>query len=308
MKKEFKKFNLENLSNKQVDFYNFVINNLDDILELSIKEISEKYGCGISFIYTFLASLNVHGWKTFIFLLGIQRGINNAVKINKAFNKEENLKNKITNLVFNNNKITDFENKLILDEQYLKLDKMCDDIINAKKIIGFGQGHGLLAVNDLFGMFSKLELKCTQLIKNKSNFKQIIEEIEDEDLFIFYSFKGVSEFTITLFNLIKETKPNVKTYLVTSNYNCKVPELSNRTIFIHNNLMEIEIKGEIILASPLRSFIIFNDFLKTLLYYKNKKEFSNLKLLITELNSWKDNNNDYYRSEKNVLKKDEKKS
>ncbi|AHI54244.1 hypothetical protein SSABA_v1c08450 [Spiroplasma sabaudiense Ar-1343] len=304
MKKEFKKFNLENLNEKQVDLYNYVINNLDDILELSVREISEKYGCGISFIYTFLACIETKGWKTFIFRLGILKGMKSAARIDESFNKEINLKNQITNLIFNNNKTADFKNKLILDDQFIKIDKLCDDISEANRILGFGQGHGLLAVNDLFGMFSKLELKCIQLIKNKNNFKQLITEIEDDDLLIIYSFKGVSEFTIDFFNLLKKTKPNLKTYLITSNYNCKIQEQENRTIFIHNNLMDIEIKDNLILASPLRSFIVFNDYLKTFLFYKNKNEFSNLKSLVTELNSWKDNNNDYYRFEKKNLEND----
>ncbi|WP_338972796.1 hypothetical protein [Spiroplasma endosymbiont of Panorpa germanica] len=297
MQKEFNKFNLTNLNEKQVDFYNFVINNLDDILELSIREISEKYGCGISFIYTFLNNIEINGWKTFIFRLGIIRGINNAIKISGNSESKDGEGNKISNLIFDNNKVSNFKNKLILDDQISKIENLCEDILKANKILGFGQGHGLLAVNDLFGMFSKMELKCAQLIKNKSNFKNIVSEIESQDLLIIYSFKGVSEFTIEFWNILKETNPELKTWLITSNLNCKIPEDKNRTIFIHNNLMDIELKNDMILSSPLSSFIVFNDYLKTFLLHKNKNKFLVSKSLMTELNSWKDNNNDYYRKE-----------
>lgn len=307
-------FNLSILNEKEIEFYNFVKENLNDVFNKTVQELSREYGCGISFIYNLFNKLKIDGIKTFVYKLGFQNGY--IYSISSAANQILNQKVVDTiedvNIIFKNS-LTENLNKLLvnynrcinsnavlLGEQFSKLKLITNKLLKSKKIYGFGQGYAELPLLDLFSFLNKWDLKTKQIIKSSININKTIAKIDKSDLVFVYSFFGKSQYTESIIKRIKEARHDVFIILITTNAQSRFIKKVDLSIWINNdNLREQDLLKKPVLFSPAISLMFFNDVLKNQIYSINNKEFNKKENFIKEIESWRQNKN---MLEKNIQK------
>ncbi|WHQ37241.1 SIS domain-containing protein [Spiroplasma sp. SV19] len=271
------------LSEQELDFYNFTIQNYHFLINSNLKAVSCRYGVGMSFIYAFFKKIKVSGLRDYVYKLGILKGISLANI--SDYNKDNNILEKIQD----NYQVSNYINALMFDDQQKKINCLLDEINRAKKIYAFGMGHSLIALNDLCGMLTHFGYSTSILEKGKNIVTSKILKITKDDLLIVFSMRGLHAFTQKLLALLKREKIKAKIILITSNPQSTLLKYSDLTIYIDNQVRRINDIESNLIFSPLWSFLFFTDYLKNLLYEKNKEKIDQCDSFSNEMESWHNN-------------------
>ncbi|ARU91044.1 hypothetical protein SCLARK_00287 [Spiroplasma clarkii] len=274
--------NISNLTNDEVDFYNYTLKNVDLLIYSSLNEVSRDYGCGISFIYRFFEKIQVSGLKEYIHRLSFQLGM--QATTDQDLQEERTTKDKkigdsnlktiegigyklLADYNINNNL-----NYAMMKEQLSKLEYLCETISDVKNIYRFGLGHSELAIKELFGMLEKFGIDVCQHFKDE-NIDQFIHNMKPNSVFIVYSFRGMHPYTLKLIKKVHQKK-NLHSFLLTANSKTKFAKYFQEIIYINNNVRNLDYLNKPVLISPFNSLVFFNDFIKNIYYLINQKALS----------------------------------
>lgn len=277
-----RKINLGSLNKNQIEFYNFATKNINIFLEKPIPEIAKLYGVGVSFVYTFFKKLGFNNSREFIFYLGFNNG--------EEFIQKMNNQNVDINPNYALHKITkesNIVNRLLLEKQFDKITDLINQITKANNIYGLGFGYSKLAIKDISGLFTKLNITFNLVNNERYEDATRIKEITKGDIVIVYSLRGIDKNVINWTKRIKKlTENQVKIFLITSNTKSQLIKIVDSYIEIDNIMKRIDILDKDLLLSPLNSFIFFNNYIKTLLYIMNKEKYKTIKDFREEMHSW----------------------
>lgn len=284
-------FDLSNLRANQIDFYNYCLLNVDSLLDLTVGEIAKKYGCGISFIYCYFNALGISGLKEYIYRLGYLKGVERQIddlfveqiKKQSIYENSDEFQ-KIESEILLNYSNSHLNNFNLLVSQNKIIDEFCNTIASSKRLIGFGLGHSAICVDDLFGMFSILGLEIMQLSK-EYNKELDFKTIQDDDVLILFSMRGNNKYICKFVKELYEAKPNVKTFLITSNTKSPLIPQVGKTILVTNNNRQADYIQNPLLISYASPFLFFNDFVKNIYLQRHPDNLINNDKLINELES-----------------------
>lgn len=275
---------LNELNNKELEFYYYSLNHLDKLLSKSLSEIVADYGCGMSFIYNFFNKLNMTSLKEYIYFLGLTTGIN------KGNDDLLNVQNKIGKKMIHNHELNNHRNLNLLELQEQQIQQFCESIKKANIVYGFGLGHSKLALNDLFGMLSRFGVNTYLLEYSITSLRHKIFNMKDNDILIVFTLRGNHPVTNKIVSLIKQYRSDIKIIVVTSNKKSNLIKNSDVMIFIDNNIItEPEVSNSNFIISPLHTWLFFLDYLKNYYYNLNKKDIEQKQDFIKELRSWTSN-------------------
>ncbi|AVP48993.1 MurR/RpiR family transcriptional regulator [Williamsoniiplasma luminosum] len=291
---EKKLLNLSNLNDVQLDFYNFTLKNIELLLFSTVKEVAEKYGCGISFVYKFFQKIDVTGLKEYIYRLGVNEGFEKKTSLNFVQKDDEDLLKKpnseaktISEFLLidyiKNNEV----NFNLIDEQVKKISELCNLInSNERKIYGFGLGHAEICIKELFSALELFGIENIQWEKDKHSDEMIdYSAIKETDVLIIYTFRGVHKYTTKLVEEVRQKHPTLPIYVVTTNRETKLNKYTDHIILINNNARRVDVLDNPILTSIANPFILFNDYLKNYYYLNFIKNINDHKELFKELES-----------------------
>ncbi|WP_338983891.1 hypothetical protein [Spiroplasma endosymbiont of Othius punctulatus] len=266
---------LHKLTEKQLEFYKYSIKNIDNFINMTVKEIAETYGCGISFIYTYFDKLKISGIKDYISKLTIET--NSKDNIIKNVLEPSSIDDQL--LAINIQQQIDDYNKI--KNQVEKINQIKELFYSSKNIYGVAFGHSKLAIEDLIGFYSfvdpKIELTNSETIK----------KIEPNSVVVFYSVRFVNKKFKQILKQIDEVE-NVKKILITSSPKKGLASIFDVVFYVNNVMQKQENLNFNYYLGPLNCFIMFNNFLKSEIFKDNKKELLENKMFLKETLGWTD--------------------
>lgn len=270
---------LNNLSQKQIEFYNYSLKNWELLFQITIKELALKYGCGISFIYNYFDKIKVSGIKEY-FLLVIKE-IKYSEEIEKLF---EDAKNIDINLFLNmDNQIQDYK---LLQKQQDKINLLMDDLSNVSIVYGTAFGHSKLALQDFLGFYSFINSNCEFINLNEKI--DLSNYLKKDAILIFYSIRFANEKYKKIFNSIIENKNIKRVFLFTSNQKYISPSDKIVTVLINNSVKSQHVETMLEYVSPINSFLVLNNLLKKNLFNVFKDKLLKNPKFLKETLGWTD--------------------
>ncbi|AHI53248.1 MurR/RpiR family transcriptional regulator [Spiroplasma culicicola] len=275
------KVNIAALNEKELEFFKFSMNNIDNFLFLPIKKVAEIYGCGISFIYNFFKKMNINGIKEYISLCVKELNYNRSVLeeligINNDAKKYEAL---LVNFDYELNQYKE------IVAQSKKIEVIKSYLYNAKKIYGIAFGHSKLAMQDFLGFYNYIDTNI-EFIDYDKNFN-LKQSLEKESVILFYSIRFINKKFKKILSDISKVK-YIKTVLVTSNRNKSMLEQFD-VVFYINNVMKYHDNMEInYYIGPLNCFLMFNNYLKAKIFNDKRSLLLNNSSFLKETLGWTD--------------------
>lgn len=270
---------LISLNRKKMDFYNFCLINFDEIGSMSIKNLASKFGCGMSFIYSFFKDLKIKSFKEFLSYLNYKIGKNENIE--QVWNNYD----EIPNIIFQSAK----QNKLLIIDQFEMINKLVDSIFNknTKTVFG-GTNYSYLSAYDMYELsdvLTNLKWEVLKIDKNHPNvFSKSYEEFGKKITFVFYSLSGRNKMINKIINKLLENGEN-DVFLITANKHHLNKNLKN-VIYVNNIMKDVDAFTKEIIFSSSYNFIILNTFLKSIAFKKHKSLFLENMEFIDEFNWW----------------------
>ncbi|QEH61994.1 hypothetical protein SCHIN_v1c07990 [Spiroplasma chinense] len=262
MKKEFSEVEkkVNELNKKDIDFLNFCKNNIDLILDSNLKDISQQYGCGMSFIYNFFKKINISSINEFRVFL-------HTSKYKNEENEQINImKSTIEDVIDNNNVM--FENQLD------KIDDLLKEIFEQRKTLYIcGLGYSGIAAYDFFALKFLINFNNWHFVnESKDDYSFNFNTVKENSLFVVFSLSGRSKKNMILINKIRELNKNCKIIMITGNSDYNKDGVDDA--IITSNLMKMnDIYTKLVIVSPSTDFLFFNNFFKTRALHKYKDLF-----------------------------------
>lgn len=225
----------------------------EDIIYLSITELSEMTGVGEATILRFCRALGYKGYQEF--KLSLAQGINpdeNQTEDNFAINIADNM---IQTLEL-------CKNKIRLDE----INEAIDIILSSKNLSFFGSGYSYVPALELH--YRLLKLGIISNIENGSHMQNIVASVlNSDDCLVVFSISGCTKDDIEVVEIAKEN--GVKVITVTSYDRSPLAKMSD--VVIQCIKKESPIEGGSMLAKIGQLYIV--DVLCTGIILRKHEEY-----------------------------------
>ncbi|ARU90848.1 hypothetical protein SCLARK_0013 [Spiroplasma clarkii] len=270
---------ISDMNAKELDFYYYCRKNIDIVIDKPLNEVAKKFGCGVSFIYSFFEKNNILGVKDFVKILVEEKCADDFEKQQLLELTTDNKLWKPTIATINELK-TEYSNAI---DQYEKIEIIAELINKCENVYGLGFGYSELAVKDFLGFLTHCK-KSVHTINYDFN-HDITNYIKPNSLVIFYSVRFIQKKYSDIIEKLNRIK-NCHLVLVT-NGSVQNPNIS--VIYrIENAIKYQETFGDLYFLSPVTSFYLFNTFLKTMVFEKHRADLLNDQDFVNESMSWVD--------------------
>jgi RpiR family carbohydrate utilization transcriptional regulator len=202
----------------------YILNNAEDVLNISIKEMAEKLSLNEATVVKFCRYLGYKGYKEF----RVEFIKDFTIKANTADNyffKEEYSGDVVQDIFFRH--INNLKDN-IKNVNYDELNKAVSIIKKAKRIIFFASGASIAVAFDSFTRFLMAGFNPVVFFDQDSQ-RLLSGNLNKDDVAIGISLTGE---TISVINCMKNAKKNyAKTICLTSSYNSAITKYSDIKLF-----------------------------------------------------------------------------
>ncbi|WHQ36855.1 MurR/RpiR family transcriptional regulator [Spiroplasma sp. SV19] len=239
---------------KEVRIANYIRDNVRNIRNIKIEELSKATGIGYSPIYSLIDKLGFKGYRDFIIAIVAE---------------QERLETNNLNLEATENIFLYYQDILQRNNQIFHSDKLLETVTllkKAKAIYLVGVGNTGLAVKELANRLFSFGFACSILVEDENNTIMRASLMQPDDLLICMSLEGKTQAVVAAAKEAKNNGANV--VAVTSKYNSDLSKYSDvNHIVISSSLYE---KSEIFI-SVLLPLIYWNDNLIQVLLSMDKE-------------------------------------
>lgn len=227
---------------KEVKIANYIRDNVRNIRNIKIEELSKATGIGYSPIYSLIDKLGFKGYRDFIIAIVAE---------------QERLETNNLNLDATENIFLYYQDILQRNNQIFHSDKLLETVNllkKAKAIYLVGVGNTGLAVKELANRLFSFGFACSILVEDENNTIMRASLMQPDDLLICMSLEGKTQAVVAA---AKEAKNNGASVIaVTSKYNSDLSKYADvNHIVVSSSLYE---KSEIFI-SVLLPLIYWND-------------------------------------------------
>ncbi|MBW3058170.1 MurR/RpiR family transcriptional regulator [Spiroplasma poulsonii] len=227
---------------KEVKIANYIRDNVRNIRNIKIEELSKATGIGYSPIYSLIDKLGFKGYRDFIIAIVAE---------------QERLETNNLNLDATENIFLYYQDILQRNNQIFYSDKLLETVTllkKAKAIYLVGVGNTGLAVKELANRLFSFGFACSNLVEDENNTIMRASLMQPDDLLICMSLEGKTQAVVAAAKEAKNNGANV--VAVTSKYNSDLSKYADvNHIVVSSSLYE---KSEIFI-SVLLPLIYWND-------------------------------------------------
>ncbi len=222
---EVLKSNKEFLSKTDKQILEFINNNIDKVVKMSINELASATFCSKATISRFIRKFNYKNYKDFTL---------NINYTNRKYNElTKNKKNTIIEEILNQEMFA-IEN-LNISNRDSSIKSVVDKIDKSKKIIIVGFGSSGLAAQELHFNLSKIGMNCFWS-ESIDRTIPVVSNIQKDDLLILISKSATQNFVNFMIKVANNKK--AKIVLITSNHLHNF-EKQLDAVIIHNNSEQV---------------------------------------------------------------------
>ena len=239
---------------KEVRIANYICDNVRNLRNIKIEELSKATGIGYSPIYSLIDKLGFKGYRDFIIAIVAE---------------QERLETNNLNLDATENIFLYYQDILQRNNQIFHSDKLLETVTllkKAKAIYLVGVGNTGLAVKELANRLFSFGFACSILVEDENNTIMRASLMQPDDLLICMSLEGKTQAVVAAAKEAKNNGANV--VAVTSKYNSDLLKYADvNHIVVSSSLYE---KSEIFI-SVLLPLIYWNDNLIQVLLSMDKE-------------------------------------
>ncbi|AOX43584.1 transcriptional regulator [Spiroplasma sp. NBRC 100390] len=239
---------------KEVRIANYIRDNVRNLRNIKIEELSKATGIGYSPIYSLIDKLGFKGYRDFIIAIVAE---------------QERLETNNLNLDATENIFLYYQDILQRNNQIFHSDKLLETVTllkKAKAIYLVGVGNTGLAVKELANRLFSFGFACSILVEDENNTIMRASLMQPDDLLICMSLEGKTQAVVAAAKEAKNNGANV--VAVTSKYNSDLSKYADvNHIVVSSSLYE---KSEIFI-SVLLPLIYWNDNLIQVLLSMDKE-------------------------------------
>lgn len=264
----------DNFTNNEKRIADYIVQNLDTISDLTITDLSTATYTSHSAVIRLAQKLNFSGYRDFknALIKASLANINQKVPIDNNFPFDSSSSDKdVTELLANLTKNTITETVLQLDIETLS--KICDCLLQAKKILIYGQGDSQITGRSFQNKLVKLD-KLAILAEEYREEAWNTTNLTPNDCALFISYGGQMKHYHKIMGYLRSQ--NIPIILLTGNSNSDLLEFSTYTLLTDNK------ETEFAKIAPFSSQIGFEFLLNSIYSCMFKRHFEqNIKTLQT---------------------------
>lgn len=215
--------NYDKLSNSEKKIADYIINNKEEILNLSITSLSEKVGVGTATVTRFCYALGFKGFSEMKFY--IEKKLLSPLGEKEEIYREDSIMT-LKQKVFNFNKeVIDDTQEVLNDEE---LEKAINLISLANKVLIIGEGGSGASASMGYNLFLQIGLNCTY---STDAFLQVVNasQLNKDDVIIGIAHSGNIINTMDAFKVAKEQ--GAKTICITGNLKSSIGKISDIVLY-----------------------------------------------------------------------------